>query len=116
MPFIESLEKFANLGGMLPEQLWDSNDLPEKHMERPRVKLECLRLLATLRLNPARMRLISGFVDTYLRPSSASRQRPHPGVNWTAVWDLSSTLWLLAFGSSRLNCCLNCFSSPLSLA
>jgi len=35
--------------------------------ERPRVKLECLRLLATLRLNPARMRLISGFVDTYLR-------------------------------------------------
>ena len=35
--------------------------------ERPRVKLECLRLLATLRLNPARMRLISGFVDTRLR-------------------------------------------------
>ena len=35
--------------------------------ERPRVKLECLRLLATLKLNPARMRLISGFVDTYLR-------------------------------------------------
>jgi hypothetical protein len=35
--------------------------------DRPRVKLECLRLLATLRLNPARMRLISGFVDTYLR-------------------------------------------------
>jgi len=35
--------------------------------ERPRVKLECLRLLATLRLNPARMQLISGFVDTYLK-------------------------------------------------
>ena len=35
--------------------------------ERPRVKLECLRLLATLKLNPARMRLISGFVDTSLR-------------------------------------------------
>mgnify|MGYP002152382463 CR=1 FL=1 len=31
------------------------------------VKLECLRLLATLRLDPARMQLISGFVDTYLR-------------------------------------------------
>ncbi len=37
--------------------------------ERPRVKLECLRLLATLRLDPARMQLISGFVDTYLRLS-----------------------------------------------
>ena len=37
--------------------------------DRPRVKLECLRLLATLKLDPARMRLISGFVDTYLRLS-----------------------------------------------
>jgi hypothetical protein len=35
--------------------------------DRIRVKLECLRLLATLRLDPARMQLISGFVDTYLR-------------------------------------------------
>ena len=35
--------------------------------ERPRVKLECLRLLVTLHLDPARMRLISGFVDSYLR-------------------------------------------------
>ena len=38
--------------------------------ERPRVKLECLRLLATLRLNPAKMKLISGFIDTYLRLNS----------------------------------------------
>lgn len=35
--------------------------------DRPRVKLECLRLLATLRLDPARMKLISGFVDSYLK-------------------------------------------------
>ena len=34
--------------------------------DRPRVKLECLRLLVTLQLNPAKMQLISGFVDTYL--------------------------------------------------
>lgn len=40
------------------------NIVPE---DRPRVKSECLRLLATLRLDPARMQLISGFVDTYLR-------------------------------------------------
>lgn len=36
-------------------------------VDRPRVKSECLRLLATLQLNPAKMQLISGFVDTYLR-------------------------------------------------
>lgn len=35
--------------------------------ERPQVKAECLRLLVTLKLDPARMQLISGFVDTYLR-------------------------------------------------
>jgi len=35
--------------------------------DRPLVKAECLRLLATLRLDPARMQLISGFVDTYLK-------------------------------------------------
>jgi predicted transposase/invertase (TIGR01784 family) len=35
--------------------------------DRPRVKVECLRVVATLRLDPARTKLISGFVDTYLR-------------------------------------------------
>jgi hypothetical protein len=35
--------------------------------DRPKVKAQCLRLLATLKLDPARMQLISGFVDTYLK-------------------------------------------------
>lgn len=35
--------------------------------ERPKVKAQCLRLLTTLKLDPARMQLISGFVDTYLK-------------------------------------------------
>ncbi len=35
--------------------------------ERKQVKTECLRLMATLQLNPAKMQLIAGFVDTYLR-------------------------------------------------
>ena len=38
-----------------------------KEKDRPRVKMECLRLLATLGLNPAKQQLISGFVDAYLR-------------------------------------------------
>lgn len=42
--------------------------------ERPQVKAECLRLLATLKLDPARMQLISGFVDTYLRLDAAEEQ------------------------------------------
>jgi len=34
--------------------------------DRARVKVECLRLLVTLQLNPAKAALISKFVDTYL--------------------------------------------------
>ncbi|WP_330911093.1 hypothetical protein [Nostoc sp. UHCC 0870] len=43
-------------------------------MNIPQVKAECLRLLATLKLDPARMQLISGFVDTYLRLDAAEEQ------------------------------------------
>jgi glucoamylase len=35
-PFIAAMEKFANEGGMISEQLWDAEDLPEKGMERGR--------------------------------------------------------------------------------
>ena len=38
-----------------------------KRQERPLVKVECLRQMARLRLNPAQARMISGFVDLYLR-------------------------------------------------
>jgi len=43
--------------------------------ERPRVKLECLRLLATLKLDRARMQLISGFIDTYLKLTESEMSR-----------------------------------------
>jgi len=42
--------------------------------DRPRVKLECLRLLATLRLEPARMQLIAGFIDSYLKLNEQEQQ------------------------------------------
>ena len=34
MPFIAAMEQFANQGGMISEQLWDADDLPEKGMSR----------------------------------------------------------------------------------
>jgi Domain of unknown function (DUF4351)/Putative transposase, YhgA-like len=42
--------------------------------DRPRVKSECLRLLATLRLDPARTKMISGFIDTYLRLNAEEQE------------------------------------------
>ncbi len=41
---------------------------------RPKVKAGCLRLLATLQLDLARTKLISAFVDTYLRLTKAEEQ------------------------------------------
>jgi glucoamylase len=35
-PFIAAMEKFANQGGMISEQLWDSGDLPDGRMKRGR--------------------------------------------------------------------------------
>ncbi len=42
--------------------------------DRPKVKAECLRLLVTLKLDPAKTRLISKFVDTYLRLNRQEEQ------------------------------------------
>lgn len=42
--------------------------------ERPFVKLECLRLMTGLKLNKAKMRLISGFVDSYLKLTAQEQE------------------------------------------
>jgi glucoamylase len=34
LPYLRCLESFANEGGMLPEQVWDAEDLAEAHMRR----------------------------------------------------------------------------------
>jgi predicted transposase YdaD len=43
--------------------------------DRPKVKAECLRLLVTLKLDPAKSRLISKFVDSYLRLDLKEEQK-----------------------------------------
>src|SRR5207302_9238735 len=43
--------------------------------DRPQVKAECLRLLISLDLDPARTELISTFVSTYLRLNAAESRR-----------------------------------------
>jgi predicted transposase YdaD len=42
--------------------------------DRPKVKAECLRLMVTLKLDPAKTELISQFVDTYLRLNAQEEQ------------------------------------------
>jgi len=64
--------------------------------ERRQVKTECLRLALTLRLNPAKMQMIPGFVNTHLKLSETEEQWVlnqlndliPKGVNmeWIAPW------------------------------
>ena len=42
--------------------------------DRPIVKAQCLRLLVSLKLNPAKMQLISSFIDSYLRLNQPEEQ------------------------------------------
>jgi hypothetical protein len=55
---------FLNQSNPVASALMAKMSIAEK--ERAKVKAECLRLLITLKLNPAKMQLISGFIDTYL--------------------------------------------------
>ncbi|REJ38440.1 MAG: DUF4351 domain-containing protein, partial [Microcystis flos-aquae DF17] len=55
---------FLNQPNPVASALMAKMNIAEK--ERAKVKAECLRLLITLRLDPARMQLISGFIDIYL--------------------------------------------------
>ncbi len=43
--------------------------------DRLRVRIECLRLIVTLKLDPARTRLLAGFIGTYLRLNTAEFER-----------------------------------------
>jgi hypothetical protein len=43
--------------------------------DRPRVKVECLRMIANLKLDRARTFLISGFIDNYLRLNPVEEQQ-----------------------------------------
>ncbi len=43
--------------------------------DRPRVKVECLRMIANLKLDKARTFLISGFIDNYLRLNPDEEQQ-----------------------------------------
>lgn len=43
--------------------------------DRPKVRSECLRLLATLKLDPARSQLIGGFITTYLKLSAVEMRQ-----------------------------------------
>ncbi len=67
-----SWKKYLKHQNPVAAALMSKMNIPVK--QRPKVKAECLRLLTTLQLDPARMQLISGFVDVYLDLNATEEQ------------------------------------------
>jgi Domain of unknown function (DUF4351)/Putative transposase, YhgA-like len=63
--------------------------------DRPRVKLECLRLLATLKLDPAKSQLIGGFIDTYLKLNAEEYTRYYRELEQLADPEKEETMKLM---------------------
>jgi len=63
--------------------------------DRPRVKVECLRLLASLKLDPARARLIGVFVDSYLRLSAQELAQYERALSGLAPAEREDTMELM---------------------
>ncbi len=63
--------------------------------DRPRVKAECLRLLASLRLDPARATLIGVFVESYLRLSAAELAQYERALSGLAPAERNETMEMM---------------------
>ncbi len=59
--------QFAHLENPVAIALMSKMDIAPQ--DRPRVKMQCLRMIVTLRIDSAKMALITHFMDTYLRLS-----------------------------------------------
>ena len=57
--------EFAKSENPVASALMAKMNIPTQ--DRPKVRLACIRMLATLKLNKAKMQVILGFIDTYLR-------------------------------------------------
>lgn len=65
--------KFVNQHNPIASALMSKMKIAPR--DRPRVKVQCLRLLVTMKLDPARKYLIGAFVDAYLRLNEEESRR-----------------------------------------
>ena len=69
--------------------------------ERPKVKLECLRLLATLKLDPARTKLIGGFVESYLTLTAEEFKRFERGLERLVPQEKEKAMEVLTYWEKK---------------
>lgn len=122
MPFITALEKFANEGGMLPEQLWDDDDIPNGQMKRGKPTGSAMPLCwahaeyVTLvrshkdgicfdRIGPVFERYVKNKTGSTIEMWSMAHQVPHfkPGKTLRIITDKESTLHWSSDGWATVN-------------
>lgn len=69
--------------------------------DRPKVKLECLRLLATLKIDPARSKLIGGFIESYLKLTALELNEYEREFSQFAPIERKSTMALISSWEQR---------------
>jgi hypothetical protein len=69
--------------------------------DRPKVKLECLRMLVTLKLDPARSKLIGGFIDSYLNLTAVEMKRYEREIAKLAPAEQEKTMLLVSSWERR---------------
>src|SRR5947209_2072363 len=87
--------------------------------DRAHVEFECLRLMTTLQLNPAKMQLIAGFVDTDLRLNETEQPELRTQLAGVALKPEAAVMHIVSVGKKRASrtggsklpsrrCCANC--------
>ncbi len=86
-PLLESIEGFANDTGMLPEQSWDTDDIPEAHMHLGRPTGSAMPLMWAHSEYIKLLRSLSdGKVFDYIPEVAERYQQPRDNRRYLEIW------------------------------
>jgi glucoamylase len=99
-PFIVAMEKFANEGGMITEQLWDTEDLPEKGMRRGRPSGAAMPLCWSHAEYISLVRSAHDGVCFDRVEPVFQRYVANPVASWHEIWTFRHPLRRMAYGKT----------------
>ncbi|MBT8193975.1 MAG: glucan 1,4-alpha-glucosidase [Acidimicrobiia bacterium] len=88
-PYIETLEKVAHGTGLLPEQVWDSADVPKRHLEFGKPTGAAMPLMWAHAEYIKLLRSRADGVVFDLVPEVAARYLPHTECEAIEIWKLN---------------------------
>ena len=97
---LNAMESFANEGGLIPEQIWDTADLPERELFRGKASGSAMPLVwAHAEYLKLRRSLMDGRIFDLPR-QSVQRYLEHPAVCPYAMWQFSHKCRFFHFGKT----------------